>query len=107
MRAFDFDENALGGIRHRTFQLELGRKPIDKRTKADALDGSAHNDFQSLAVHGEQTYLTKQPVHEPDLINEKQTEYQTEHAGGRADVAIEGAKTICRICDGRSDGGSD
>ena len=49
MRAFDFDENALGGIRHPAFQLELGRKSIDKRAKADALDGAAHNDFQSLA----------------------------------------------------------
>jgi hypothetical protein len=44
---------------------------------------------------------------ETDLIDKEQTENETKQAGGRADVTIEKAKTICRIPNwsgyGRSD----
>ncbi len=42
--AFYFDENTLRGIQNPAIQFELSRKPINERTEADALNGTAHRD---------------------------------------------------------------
>ena len=47
--AFDFNENALSRIRYVAVEFQFCRQAVNKRAKADSLNGTAHDDFQSFA----------------------------------------------------------
>jgi hypothetical protein len=54
-RAFGFDENSLRRIPDPARQSQFGRESENKRTKSDALHGTANNNFQSRywrRIHG-------------------------------------------------------
>ena len=46
--AFDFNEDTLSRIRHVAFEFQFCRYTVNKRAKTDALNGTAHDDFQSF-----------------------------------------------------------
>ena len=46
--AFDLNEDALGRVRYVAIEFQFRREAVNKRAKADSLNGTAHDYFQSF-----------------------------------------------------------